>query len=370
MSGKHEIYFDNAATTPMLHPTDIKGSRRHSHQGTNGETLLAGNPSSPHGIGINAERALGVARADIAQVLGCGAGEIVFTSGGTESNNLAIVGYALANRRRDLVISAEAWQHPSVLEPIRFLEELGVGGGRLVCLSHVSHETGDVTDISAAALVAKAENPETIVFVDGVQGFCKEPVNLDGVDMYSFSGHKVHAGHGAGGLFVRKGLRLMPLMHGGGQESGMRAGTENVGGIEQLATLAIWMKDSQAANYAHAAEIKSFLKKLSDELPDCFVNTMGGATSPYILNMSFMGIKGETLVHILSEKGIYVSMGAACRSRTKKKSTMEEMGFSAERAQSAVRFSFSHLNTPEEAEIVKEAVKKSVAEMRRVLGRK
>jgi len=367
-SAARHIYFDNAATTASLpFTTDNEGSRRHSHHNPYGVGTLPGNASSAHGLGVRAERALGAARGDIARVLGCGAGEIVFTSGGTESNNLAILGFVMANKRRNLEIFAEAWEHPSVLEPVRAARELG--GGRLVCLSHVSHETGDVCDVSKVALAAKRDNPDAVVFVDGVQGFCKERVNLDGVDLYSFSGHKIHGGSGVGGLFVRKGLRLMPMMLGGGQEGGLRAGTENVGGIVQMAAAARELSAARDEYAVRVSEIKVILMKLFDELPDCFVNFMGEEVSPYILNMSFMGIKGETLVHILSEKGIYASMGAACRSRTKKKSVLEEMGFSAERAQSAVRFSFSHLNTVEEAEIVAEVIKKSVAEMRRVLRR-
>lgn len=349
---KLNIYFDNAATTPALALGEFGG----------------GNPSSPHGLGIQAERALGAARSGIACVLGCSPGEVVFTSGGTESNNLAILGFALANKRRDLEVFAEAWEHPSVLEPVRAAKNMGICGGRMICFSHVSHETGDIRDISAAARAAKKNYPDAVVFVDGVQGFCKEYVCLDDVDLYSFSGHKIHGGSGVGGLYVRNGLRLIPAMYGGGQEGGLRAGTENVSGIVRMAEAAKVLGGALSDNRKRVSDVKAKMMELLDELPDVHINAMGEDVSPYILNMSFIGIRGETLVHILSEKGVYVSMGAACRSRSKKKSALEEMGFCVERAQSAVRFSFSHMNTVQEAEIAKEVVSKSVAEMRRVLG--
>jgi cysteine desulfurase len=172
-----------------------------------------------------------------------------------------------------------------------------------------------------------------------------------------------------GGLFVKKGIRLKPIFHGGSQENGLRAGTENMDGILRMAHAAKILSADMEKNRAHVARVKAELACVVDELPDCFVNSQGDA-SPYILNISFMGIKGETLVHLLSEKEIYASMGAACRSRKKTKSMLEVMGFSAERAASAVRFSFSHMNTVDEAAQAKKIIIEHVAQMRRVLGRK
>jgi cysteine desulfurase len=362
------IYFDNAATTPAF--DDLVES--------------CFNPSSPHGLGRKAERALMAAREEMAGVLGCSAGEIVFTSGGTESNNLALLGFALANRRRGVEIFTEPWEHPSVTEAVKHAHEMGYAEGRIapfdvlvkpslgcriVSFSQICHETGSRRDVGEMARALKRTNPETIIHVDAAQGFCKELLPIDDLDLVSFSGHKIHAGFGVGGLFVKKGIRLKPIFHGGSQENGLRAGTENMGGILRMAHAAKILSADMEKNRAHVARVKAELACVVDELPDCFVNSQGDA-SPYILNISFIGIKGETLVHLLSEKEIYASMGAACRSRKKTKSMLEVMGFSAERATAAVRFSFSHMNTVDEAAQAKEVIIKHVAQMRRVLGKK
>ena len=366
------IYFDNASTAPPLDMGELMKAcavtdGRFPNSLSSVEGRAFGNPSSPHGLGIQAERAINSARAETAAILGCENSEIIFTSGGTESNNLAIIGFALANKRQGIDIFAEPWEHPSVLEPIKFAREMGYAnlhdGARLVCLSHVNHETGDIQNISEIASNLKNEKTKTIIFVDGVQAFCKENLNLKNIDMYSFSGHKFHAGHGAGGLFVRKGIRLVPLLHGGGQEFSIRAGTENVNAITRMAETAKFLHSLQTKSHAKTSAIKSELAKLTKLLPDCFINSRDDP-SPYILNLSFLGIKGETLVHALSEKGVYVSMGAACSTRKKQKSTLESMGFSANRAESAVRFSFSILNTREEAVIAKNLVLETVGQLR------
>ena len=360
-----EIYFDNAATTPLIQ--------------TETETLL-GNPSSPHTMGIAMERKLSGARGDIAAMLGCPPQEVAFTSGGTESNNLALVGYALANRRKGVTFMAQPWEHPSVLEPLKFIKAQGLGEVliapytewygcqspfRLAAISQVNHETGDIYDVHRIAAELKKDNPQTIVHVDGVQGFCKEAVNLSHIDMYAFSAHKCHGPTGVGGLMVRGKVRLAPLLHGGGQENKLRPGTENVGGVLQMAQVARMLWEQREKNLRHVAEIKATLMALVDALPDVAVNA-GADVSPYILNMSFLGVKGEVLVHLLSEKGIYVSMGAACRSRKNTKTTLEAMGLAPEVANAAVRFSFSCLNTVEEATAAKQIIIDAVQQLRRV----
>ncbi|MCL2577064.1 MAG: cysteine desulfurase [Defluviitaleaceae bacterium] len=367
---KHNIYFDNAATTPPFSAPET--------------SFVFGNASSPHSLGITAERFLNSARKEMAKIFSCRENEIIFTSGGTESNNLALLGFALANKRQNIRIFSAPWEHPSVLEPIRFANELGFAEAIilsdfnkiishevcLVSLSQVSHETGDIFNVSEIAATLKKKNPKIIIHVDGVQGFCKESLDFANIDMYSFSGHKIHGASGVGGLFVRNGIRLLPILHGGGQENGIRAGTENICGILQTVSAAAQLHVFRDENYLRVSAIKSEIAELKHLLPDVFENSLTKETSPYILSLSFIGIKGETLVHLLSEKGIYVSMGAACRSRKKQKSLLETMGFSKERAESAVRFSFSHLNTVEEASIVKEIIIDCVSQMRRVLGRR
>jgi len=367
------IYFDNASTTPPM-------------QALRDLEIPFGNPSSPHGLGILAERAIADSRRQIADILSCHPSDVAFTSGGTESNNLAIIGFALANRRNSVKILAQSWAHPSILEPLRYVDSEGLAEveilsaplsksmaskltaeENLVLISQMNHETGDIFDVAGLAADFRRKNPHITVHVDGVQGFCKMPMDLYNVDMYSFSAHKIHGPAGVGGLMVRN-TRLMPLLYGGGQERYYRSGTENVEGIIKMAYVIKNLHESQSAYHSQMCEIKSELSKIQDELPGVHVNCIGENTSPYILNLSFDGIKGEILVHLLSEKKIYASMGAACRSRKKEVSSLEAMGFTKERAQSAVRFSFSHMNTVAEACQVREAVAASVAQLRRVLG--
>jgi len=363
------IYFDNAATTPPISSPEIFY-----------------NPSSPHALGIKAERALRDARKTITAALGLTANplpspdEITFTSGGTESNNLAILGYTLANMRHSVNLISAPHEHPSILAPIRFAQERGwatgetdlkanceVSGANLICISHVNHETGDINDIGTIAKEIKKNNPSAIIHVDGAQGFCKEPISLHDIDMYSFSGHKCHGPTGTGGLWVRKGLRLTPFMHGGGQENHLRAGTENVAAIAQMAEAAKTMSQQLQTNHTHVAKLKTIMLGLQNTLPDVHVNALCESVSPYILNMSFTGIKGEILVHALSEKGIYVSMGAACNSRKRAPSALEVMGFSPEIAKSAIRFSFSPLNHVSEAEQAHDIVAETVKRLRHVI---
>lgn len=368
------IYFDNAATTqPTITPQ------------------IYHNPSSPHALGIKSERALRDARVKIASAL-CASGnlpsalthaslpahipvpeEIIFTSGGTESNNLAILGYALANKKNGISLTSATYEHPSILAPVRFAQEYGwatqcvQNKAHLFSVSHVNHETGDINDIAAISAEIKKNNPSSVIHVDGAQGFGKENICLHLIDMYSFSGHKCHGPTGTGGLWIKKGIRLTPLLHGGGQENNRRSGTENVSAIVQMAEAAKLLSQNKQANHVHVAKLKSILESLQDALPDVCVNSLSRTVSPYILNLSFLGVKGEILVHALSEKGLLVSMGAACNSRKRAKSALEIMGFDIEIAQSAVRFSFSPYNTIAEAGQAHDIVIDTVKRLRNVM---
>jgi len=343
------IYYDNASTTPAL---PYMGDQ------------FWGNPSSPHALGISAERKLAAARNTIAGILECEPSEVIFTSGGTESNNLALIGLAMATHRENFTFFAQPWEHPSVLQPLEHIKTQGLAnvviaphsqwhssGHCLVAISHVNHETGDINDMYTIAKQLKQCASRVIVAVDGVQGFCKHKIDLSGIDMYSFSAHKCHGPAGVGGLVLRNNIRIAPLLYGGGQENKVRPGTENVNGIRHMAEVA------KALGHNDVTNVKSIIMELVSELPNVHVNAMTNNISPYILNMSFVGIKGEPFVHLLSEKGLYVSMGAACQSRKNTKSALEIMGFSRERAESAIRFSFSCLNTQEEAIAAKEIIK-------------
>jgi len=360
------IYLDNASTTPPMQFDDAD----------------FGNPSSPHALGIRAERRLAECRRETSKIIGCTENELTFTSGGTESNNLAIVGFALANKRHAVTIFAEPWEHPSIIEPIKFVaehfgfavqitpkEEWRTSSGiQLACFSHVNHETGDINNLAEIATTLKKQNSSTVILADGAQGFCKELFDFKSTDMYSFSSHKIHASSGVGGLAIRNGIRLNPLFHGGGQEMNLRPGTENLEGIVKTTHAAKALSSEHKKNHTHTAKIKAIFENLNEFLPNIYINSRSNETSPYILNISFLGIKGETLVHLLSEKGIYASMGAACRSRKKVKTSLELMGFAPERVESAVRFSFSHMNTMEEALQAKEIIIECVNQLRRIIG--
>ena len=347
-----KIYYDNASTTLTL-PYSAE---------------FFGNPSSPHALGISAERELTTARQTIAGILECKPGEILFTSGGTESNNLALIGFAMAIRRENFTFFAQPWEHPSILQPLDYIKKQGLAnvvlaphsqwhssGPCFAAISHVNHETGDINDVQNIAKSLKQNATRVIIMVDGVQGFCKHKIDFSNIDMYSFSAHKCHGPTGVGGLVLRNNLRIAPLLHGGGQENKLRPGTENVNGIRHMVKIAKTLTGIPNG----AEKVKSIIMELANELPNVYVNTMTNNDSSYILNMSFTGIKGEPFVHLLSEKGLYASMGAACQSRKNTKTALEIMGFSKERAQSAVRFSFSCLNTPEEAIAAKEIIKNS-----------
>ena len=352
------IYFDNAATTPLC-----TAAR---------ERLLQdyANPSSPHILGLESERALKGAAKDMAQMLSCHSDELIFTSGGTESNNIGILGAALAlqsargNRNR-LHIMAGRQEHPSVLEPLAYLSSLpGFSIGHemqedtaMICISQVSSETGDIFKVQ--------KPPGVLLFVDGAQAFCKIP-HQPQADIYTFSGHKFHGPMGVGGLMIKRGLRIAPLTYGGGQQSGRRPGTENVPGILAMVAAA---KEMQAADIPKILNIKNIMSSLAEEVPETHINQATDFSSPFILNMSFLGIKGETLTNMLSSEGLCVSMGTACRS-AKKETGLSAAGFSKERAESAIRMSFSIMNTVEEAGIAKDLIKSCVAKLRSTGRRK
>ena len=368
------IYFDNAATTMPL----------------NNSYEPYYNPSSPHKLGILTERALRNARVKIAIILKCNPDELIFTSGGTEANNIAILGYTLAKTRQGVSLLCLPYEHPSVIAPMKFAQERGWAsydtlnlnnipdGNLLISISHVNHETGDKININDIASYIKKKNPYAIIHVDGAQGFCKETLNLNNIDMYSFSGHKCHSPTGVGGLWIRKGLRIVPIIYGGGQENGLRAGTENVNGIAQMSDAVEILNKNIASYHLHVCNIREVLLQIQSTLPNVTVNSLKMHSSddiknriydssPYIINMSFLGIKGEVLVHALSDKGVHVSMGAACHKHKRGKSSLESMGFGTNIAESAVRFSFSAYNTLLEAERACDIIINEVKRLRKII---
>ena len=379
------IYLDNSATTKP-HPQVIEAM----------VSLLQenyGNPSSLHAMGQQAERVITKARRDLAGALGVKEREIIFTSGGTEANNMAIKGVVRAYGNRGRHIITSRIEHPSILEVFRELEDEGFratylevdGDGRitpaklaedlepetiLVSLFHVNNEIGSINPLPELAQVLSQRGRQRPFFhVDAVQSFGKLPVRPArwGIDLLSLSGHKIHGPKGVGALYLREGLAIPPLILGGGQERGLRSGTENVAGIGGFGLAALLAEEEREGALPKVAELrKAFLERLKGS--GSRVNSPDNG-SPYILNLSFPGFRGEVLVHALAEKGVYVSTGSACSSRARKQShVLERLGLSPAEVAGAIRVSFSRRNSLEEAKKAGEILAHVAAELGEFMG--
>lgn len=376
-----EIYLDNSATTKVL-PEAAEAMAEAC-------SLYYGNPSSLHGKGLQAEKLVEEVRETLADVLGCRRDEIFFTSGGTESNNWAILGSIHRRRRRGKHVITTKVEHPSVLNVFKYLETRGYqvsylepdnfgivqaeqieAGLRedtvLVSVMYVNNETGAIQPVQEIGEVVKGFNSEIIFHVDAVQALGKLPLRLGKapIDLLSLSAHKVHGPKGVGALFIRKGVGIDPLLFGGGQESRMRAGTENVPGIvgfgAALAKVPDWLEDT-----GHVAALKEHLLTcLKSKLPGMVVNGSLRQAVPNIVNLSFPGVKGEVLVHYLEQSGIYVSTGSACHSKSSEWShVLAAMGIEGERLEGAIRVSFSHFNTREEVDLAAHKLVEAVQDL-------
>ena len=357
------VYLDNCATTRVCEEAARKA--------LDAMTEHYGNPSSLHTMGVDAESLLRQARERIASLLGCGAGEILFTSGGTESNNLAVFGAAQARRRRGKRIVTTMIEHSSVEGPMARLEKEGFevvrlrpgpdgsiraedlmqavsGDTILVSLMLVNNETGAVQPIEAARRAVEAAGAPALIHCDAVQAFGKMRVSPRklGVDLMSLSAHKIHAPKGAGALYVSKGARILPVCEGGGQEKGLRPGTEPVPSIAAFG-------EAAAVIEAHFTEYTNYIRELRAgclerlaPLPFITVNSPAGG-APHVLNVSVEGVRSETMLHFLAMREIYVSSGSAC-SRGARSRVLTAMGLPAARVDSALRVSFSRYNTRED----------------------
>ena len=374
------IYLDNSATTRTL----PQAARRALAEMT--EDFF--NPAAAYSPAVGVERAVGGARATLAGAMGAGADELLFTSGGTESNNMAIFG-ALQGVRGTGRVIVGATEHPSVYEPFRSLERrydvqvAGVDGhgcvdlgalARLltpdtlfVSIMQVNNEVGAINDIPAVYRLVKSRAPHALLHVDGVQGYLKVPFSARDCDLYSISGHKFHAPKGVGALYVRKGVRFMGGQLGGGQEKGLRSGTTNAPGILGMETAALdSMQNAEAYRQGMYACKRRLYENLT-RLPDVLLNGPAPeAGAPHILNISFLGVGGEVLLHALEEKAIYVSTGSACSAHKKGKNRiLNAMGVVGERQEGAIRFSLSHENTPAEMDLAAEAIEDILPILRR-----
>ncbi|GIP35810.1 cysteine desulfurase family protein [Paenibacillus sp. J2TS4] len=361
------LYLDYCATTPMndeVMESIVKVMQRHY-----------GNPSSIHRIGMEAERLLSKSKEVIAGAIDCKPEEMVFTSGGTESNNLAIKGAARAYRGRGRHLITSAIEHSSVYESFRRLEEEGfqvtylpVDSSGAVCmeelkqalredtilvsLMHVNNETGRIQPVEQAGRLL-ANYPKILYHVDAIQSLGKLPVMPArfGADLMSASAHKIEGPKGAGFLYVREGLKLQPQLDGGGQEGGIRSGTENVPLIVGMAKAVRLAVDRQAANSSRLYRMREELANRIREIPGLYVSgtASGEGMAPHIIHFTYPGMKAEVVVHALEKEDVYISTRSACSSgETKPSRVLLAMGMDRERAASGLRVSFSANETSEE----------------------
>ena len=370
-----EIYLDNSATTRVCEKSAEKVLEL--------MTQCYGNPSSLHKKGLEAQREVAHARQAVAVSLSAQPREIIFTSGGTEANNLAVLGGAAAGRRRGKRIVTTAIEHPSVLEPMRQLEKEGfevvfltpdadgrvpeeavlkavTGDTILISVMAVNNELGSIQPIEVLKKAVKRAGAPALVHVDGVQAYGKLPLRPEklGIDLLTVSGHKIHGPKGVGALYVSKNARILPRTFGGGQEWELRPGTEAAPLIAGLGAAAEELPDWRQA-YSRMAKLRDYtLQKLSG-LEGVEVNSPVEGL-PYLLNFSALGIRSETMLHFLAQRGIYVSSGSAC-AKGKQSHVLKAAGLPDSRISSAIRVSFSRENTERDADALAEGVREGLA---------
>lgn len=383
------IYLDNCATTKVRKEVLDK-----IYESFNDDF---GNPSSLHRLGLKTEKKIKEVREIISDCLKVDSREIFFTSGGTESNNIAIQSIVNSSLRKGNHIITTKVEHPSVLNVMKSYEEKGLKVtyidvdqyGRLdieqmensisedtilISIIHVNNEIGIVQDIKRIKDLINVKKSKALLHLDGVQSFGKIDFNLKGlgVDTYSFSGHKVHGPKGIGGLYIRKGLNLNPIVFGGNQEQGLRSGTENVQGIIGLGEAVRIIATNHKKESQHVAELREYMvDKLNKEIEHIRINTpLDSNSSPYILNVSFLYTRGEVLLHYLEEKDIYVSTGSACSSKgTDKSHVLQAIGLSDKEIEGAIRMCFSFETTKEDIDYVVESIKDAVEDIRKIMMR-
>jgi len=380
MENKMEVYMDNSATTkPYDEVIEAMVDTMKNYYG---------NPSSSHIYGLRAEKKLNEAREVIAKTLNCTRDEIIFTSGGSESNNFLIRGFSKPGTN---VITSRI-EHPSVMNTFKELEKQGISvtyleidnEGKinleqlknsinkdtvLVSIMHVNNEVGVIQDIHKIGSIIKEKSNRAKFHVDAVQSYGKLKIDIkeDKIDLLSISGHKIHGPKGIGAAYIKKGLNPEPLIHGGGQERKLRSGTENLPGIVGLSVAANKIYKSIDENLNKVLELKSYFIERLKELEDIRINSEGSNFLPYILSVSFSGVKGEVLLYALEDNGIYVSKGSACSSKLQGKNyVLEGFGLKEADINSTIRFSFSAYNSKNEVDYVIETLDKSLKFLRRM----
>ena len=355
-----EAYFDNSATTRVLDSVkDIVVKTM---------TEDYGNPAAKHRKGMEAEQYIREARKIIADSMKVQEKEILFTSGGSESNNMALIGTAWANQRTGKHIISTAIEHPSVYNPLGVLEELGFE----VTILPVDHDG----HISLKEL-EEAIRPDTILVstmyalyhVDAIQAYGKYVIRpkKQGIDLLSVSSHKIHGPKGVGFLYIRSGVKIKPLIYGGGQQAGMRSGTENVPGVAGFGAAVKEMYTDHAEKIQKLIGLKDYMTDRLGEIEGTVINSKKGeASAPQIVSVSFEGVRSEVLLHALEDKGIYVSSGSACSSNHPGISgTLKGIGVAQKLLDSTIRISFGIFNTKEEVDYTIDVLKELVPVLRR-----
>ena len=379
-----EAYFDNSATTrcyPEVAEIVVKTM-----------TEDFGNPSAMHLKGVEAEKYVREAAQILAKILKVNEKEIIFTSGGTESNNLALFGGADANKRSGNHIITTSVEHAAVGQPAERLEQMGYEltivpvdhrgvvqlealekalrpDTILVSTMYVNNEVGAVMPVEEIAKLVHEKSPKALYHVDAIQAFGKYRIypKKAGIDMLSVSSHKIHGPKGVGFLYINEKARIQPQILGGGQQAGMRSGTDNVPGIAGLGVAAKMVYTDFDKKIEHMYQLKERLAEGFLKLPDVRLNGMEiREGAPQILSASFLGVRSEVLLHTLEEKGIYVSAGSACSSHKRKAAgTLSAMGMEAAQRESTLRFSFSEENTFEEVDYALEVIGQVLPMLRR-----
>lgn len=382
-----EIYLDNSATTkPYKEVVD---------KIVYALTTDYANPSSLYRKGIDVEKNIKSIRQDIARTLGAKDKEIYFTSGGTESNNTIIRGIFNLNKKRKNHIISTVIEHPSVLNTLKDLENEGCEVtylsvdkyGKidleelkkairpttcLISIMHVNNEVGTIQPIQEIGKILKTLDDKVYFHVDGVQSYSKidfRPSRYN-IDFMSVSAHKFHGPKGIGFMYIKENNRVKPMLTGGGQEIGIRSGTENTPGIYGLGEAIKIINSNLNSRIERISNLKNMLKnQIIDNIDNIKINSPEDGVC-HILNVSFRGIKGEILLHYLEQKGVYVSTGSACSSKKKGSHVLNEMKLSNEEIEGAIRFSLSDLNTEEEISQVVKILKESVEDLRKIIGRR
>ena len=393
----NSIYLDNSATTRTF--DEVTEYMTHIMKD------IYGNPSSRHTLGISAEAEVKKSLERLARIMKVDTGNILFTSGGTESDNLAIIGGAMANKRAGMHLITTKTEHPAVLEPMKFLEEQGFSvtyldagaDGRvnpddlkasltdetiLVSIMNVNNEIGSINDIREIGAIIKDYKPSILFHTDAVQSFGKFKINPKSckIDMMSVSGHKIHGPKGVGILYVADKVKLHPLMLGGGQQKGLRSGTENVPGIAGigLASELIYKDFDEKTDKLY--ELKRYFIEELIKLPGVYVNGIPQnaftdeakirMTAPHIISASFDQIRAEVLLHALEAKGIYVSSGSACSSNKPSVSaTLQAIGLDRKLLDSTLRFSMSHSTTREDIDTTLTVLSDELPKLRKFIRR-